>query len=77
MQHRQPRSEINKKALIELDIKISVAKETGRLEDAKYAKGILRGLELAELFRGASGAAAVKKLYTEIDGLIAAHSSDH
>lgn len=76
MQRRQPRSEINKNALSVLDSKILHARETGSYEDAILAKGLLRGLELAELFRGGAGAAAVRKLNAEIQVLIQAHEQE-
>ncbi|NWD57117.1 hypothetical protein HX878_20515 [Pseudomonas veronii] len=69
MQIRKPRSEIQKKAVAELEAKIKHAKETCDPMDAVLAKGILRGLDLAELFHGAEGLSNLRKLQASIDKL--------
>ncbi|MGO4801053.1 hypothetical protein ACEN2T_17385 [Pseudomonas sp. W22_MBD1_FP4] len=70
MQIRKPRSEIQKNAVAELEAKIKHAQETRDPMDAVLAKGILRGLDLAQLFHGAEGVSNLRKLQASIDKLI-------
>lgn len=68
---RKPRSEIGKNALAVLSDKVNSALETGAVKDVYLAKGILLGLELAEMLRnGTPAAEEVKKHRVTLDSLI-------
>lgn len=72
MQGRKPRSEIGKNALTVLSEKVDCAAETGLSKDIYLAKGVLLGLDLAEMLRpGTKDADHANKHKTTINALIA------
>lgn len=69
---RKPRSEIGKNALAVLSDKVKCATETGAEKDVFLAKGILMGLELAEMLRsGTQAAEEAKRHRVTLNSLIA------